>query len=312
MKHQASLRVLIPIIFLLSLFAAAMGLFYQAPGEPYAYTTLRGEKVTINGHGLYFYDTVSSAAQMQANDFIALVLGLPLLGISTWLAYRSRPGSANQLRGQLLLTGTLGFFLYTYMSMAFNTAINALFTVYVALFSLSLYAFILAMLSFDLPALPGRFSERLPRGWIAGLLIAAGVFLLLAWMGGRILPTLQPGSIPALENTTTMVIQAMDLGLIMPLAFLGAVLLLRRSAWGYLLSSVAVMKMVTMGAAVSAMGINMILAGTPDSPVLLIIFLALTAINLVLAVLLLRSIQNAQVVRPSVGMAPKKRVTKPA
>ena len=40
----------------------------QTPGAPYAYTSLRGENVTINGHGLYYYDTVSSVAQMQAND----------------------------------------------------------------------------------------------------------------------------------------------------------------------------------------------------------------------------------------------------
>ena len=32
----------------------------------------------INGHGLYYYDTVSSVAQMQANDLITLVVGLPL------------------------------------------------------------------------------------------------------------------------------------------------------------------------------------------------------------------------------------------
>jgi hypothetical protein len=288
MKYQRSLTWLILLIAILSLFAAAMGLFYETPGEPYAYTSLRGEKVNINGHGLYYYDTVSSVAQMQANDLITLVLGLPLLLSSTWLAFRG------SLRGRFLLAGTLGFFLYTYMSMSMNTAFNALFPVYVALFSLSLVAFIQCMLSFDLDSLPERFSPRLPRGWIAGLMIFAGLFLVLAWMGGRILPPLLQNQVPLLENTTTMVIQAMDLGMIVPLAFLSGILLLLRSAWGYLLSSVAVMKLVTMGVAVSTMGINMAIHGVQDSLPVLIIFIGMALVNVMLAVLLLKNITDPQ------------------
>jgi len=138
MKNHFALRWLITLIILLALFAAGMGLFYQKSGQPYSYTNHRGETVMINGHGLYYYDTVSFTAQQQGNDLVTLAVGLPLLAISTWLAFRS------SLRGHLLLTGTLGFFLYTYMSMSMLTAYNALFLVYVALFSLSLHAFLVA------------------------------------------------------------------------------------------------------------------------------------------------------------------------
>ena len=50
---------------------------------------------------------------------MTLAVGLPLLVVAAWLAFRG------SLRGQLLLTGTLGFFLYTYMSMCMLTAYNA-------------------------------------------------------------------------------------------------------------------------------------------------------------------------------------------
>lgn len=283
MKNQKALAVLIPLIALLALAAAATGLFYMTPGQPAAYTNHRGEQVTLNGSGLYTYDTVSTAAQMQGNDAITLAVGLPLLLVATLLALRG------SLRGRLLLTGTLGFFLYTYMSMSMLAAYNALFLVYVALFGLSLYAFILAMLSFDLADLPHHFSARLPRGWIAVVLFFGGGFLVLAWLGRILMPLLQ-GVDPALENTTTLVIQAMDLVLIAPLAILSGVLLLRRSAWGYLLASVFVMKGITMGLGVSAMGINMALKGVPDSLGILIPFLAFTLINLAAAVVLLKNI----------------------
>jgi hypothetical protein len=285
MKNQKSLKILIPLIGLFALFAVSMGLFYETPGQPYPYTNQRGERVMIHGHGLYFYDTVSTTAQMQGNDLITLVVGLPLLAISTGLALRG------SLRGRLLLTGTLGFFLYTYMSMSMLTAYNALFLVYVALFALSLYAFILSMLSFDLASLKQHFSSRLPRGWIAGVLFLIGGFLSLAWIG-RILPEISQNQVAVLENTTTRVIQAMDLVLIVPLAVLAGILLLRQNAWGYLLASVFVMKAITMGLGVSAMGINQILAGSPESLGIVIPFLVITLINLVLAVMLLKNVEE--------------------
>jgi len=278
---------LIPPIFLLTLIAALAGP-WPAEGTSYPLTTFRGEEVTINARGLYYWDTVSSAAQMQANDLIALTLGLPLLAISTWLARRG------SLRGRLLLAGTLGFILYTYITMMVGVHYNALFLVYVALFSLSLFAFVLVMMSFDLETLPAHFSEELPRGWIAGLLFFAAAFLSLAWLG-RIAATFAPGAIPALENTTSMFIQAIDLGLIVPVCILAGILLLRRHAWGYLLASVGLTKFLTLGIAVSLMGLNMARVGVPISPVELGIFLGMALAGVVMTVILLKHVREQPV-----------------
>ncbi len=284
MKPAPALKIMLPLIALLALVAAGLGLFDQTPGQPYPFTSVRGENVLINGHGLYYYDTVSSAAQQQGNDFVTLFVALPLLAISSTLALRG------SLRGHLLLTGTLGFFLYTYLSMSMLTAFNALFLVYVAIFGLSLYAFILCMLAFDLASLPAHFSDKLPRGRIATLLFVIAAFLSLAWLG-RILPPLLQNTPPILDNGITMVIQAMDLSLVVPLALLAGILLLRRSAWGYLLTSVFVLKAIALGLAVSAMVVNMTLAGTPDSAAIAIPFLVITALNLAAGYSLLKNIQ---------------------
>lgn len=284
MKSAPALKIMLPLIALLALVAAGLGLFDQTPGQPYPFTSVRGENVLINGRGLYYYDTVSSAAQQQGNDFVTLFVALPLLAISATLALRG------SLRGRLLLTGTLGFFLYTYLSMSMLTAFNALFLVYVAIFGLSLYAFILCMLSFDLDSLPAHFSDKLPRGRIATLLFVIAAFLSLAWLG-RIVPPLLQNTPPLLDNGITMVIQAMDLSLVVPLALLAGILLLRRSAWGYLLTSIFVLKAIALGLAVSAMVVNMTLAGTPDSAAIAIPFLVITALNLVAGSSLLKNIQ---------------------
>jgi len=279
-----ALKWLIPPIFVLTLAAALAGL-WPAEGAPYPLTTFRGEQVTINARGLYYWDTVSSAAQMQANDLVALALGLPLLAVSAWMAFRG------SLRGRLLLAGTLGFILYTYITMCFGAHYNALFLVYVALFSLSLFAFVLVMMTFDLDSLPARFSENLPRGWIAGLLFFAAAFLSLAWLG-RIAATFSSDSAPMLENTTSMFIQAMDLGIIVPVCVLSGILLLRRKPWGYLLASVGLTKFLTLGVAVSLMGLNMARVGVPVSVVELVIFPGMALAGVVMTVILLKHISE--------------------
>lgn len=283
MTLNPALKWLIPLIFCLTLVATLAGL-WPGEGQAYPLTNFRGEQVTINARGLYYWDTVSSAAQTQANDLVTLVIGLPLLAISSWLTLRG------SLRGRLMLTGTLAFILYTYITMCFGAAYNQLFLVYVALFSLSLWAFVLSMLSFDLKTLPDHFSEKLPRRGIAALLFFAAAFLSFAWLG-RIAATFQPGAIAALENTTSLFIQAMDLGLVVPLCVVSGVLLLRRSAWGYLLGSVGMMKFLTLGIAVSLMGLNMARVGVSVSPVEMLVFPIITLINLGMVATLLKNVK---------------------
>jgi hypothetical protein len=279
-----ALKWLIPLILILTLIAALSGV-WPAEGTPYPLTNFRGEQVTINARGLYYWDTLSSTAQTQANDMVTLVLGLPLLAVSFWLTLRG------SLRGRLVLTGTLGFILYTYITMCFGAAYNRLFLVYVALFSTSLYAFIFSMMSFDLKTLPSHFSEKLPRGWITGLLFFAAAFLTFAWLG-RIAATFASGNVPALENTTSMFIQAMDLGIIVPLCVLSGILLLCHNPWGYLLASVGMMKFLTMGTAVSMMGLNMARVGIPINAAEMGIFPAITLVNFVMVTTLLKHLNE--------------------
>lgn len=278
------LKWLVASIIVFAFIAALAGLL-PGEGQPYALTNFRGEQVTITARGLYYWDTVSSTAQMQANDLVTLVLGLPLLVISFWMTQRG------SLRGRLILTGTLGFILYTYITMCFGAAYNSLFLVYVALFSLSLFAFMLVMMSFDLETLPAHFSDALPRKWISGFLFFAAAFLLLAWLG-RIVATFSPNVIPALENTTSMFIQVMDLGIIVPVCILSGILLLRCHPWGYLLASVGLMKFLTMGAAVSLMALNMARVGVPVSIVELTVFPMIALANLFMVMQLLSNIKE--------------------
>ncbi len=286
MKTNAIAIRLTLIIIPLALLAAGAGVFWQGTGEPYLFHTLRGEDVLIRGHGLYRYDTINSSSQEVGADIVTLLIGIPLLVTGILL---SRKGT---LRGQLLLTGALGYFLYTYGSMCFLTAFNPLFLVYVALFSLSLFGFILSMKNLDEDKIARHILDGFPRRAIATYFIIVAVFLTLAWLGLVASPSLTWTPPNGLKSAITMVIQAMDLGIIVPTAFITASLLIKKQPWGYALSSVMLLKILTMGAALISMIIVQFLAGVKIDPVISIIFVLISISGIIFGIIALRNIRD--------------------
>lgn len=283
MKYKKSVTVLVLIIAVLSLTACIAGLAVRGGSGEYEFKSINNEIVKIYGQGLYKNDSVSCVAQGKASDLVTLVLGIPLLMISL---YFSNKGS---FRGKLMLTGTLGYFLYTYMSYAFLWNYNPIFLIYVILMSASLYAFILSLMSFDIADVPSKFKAGLPVKFLSGFQFFIAFVIGMMWLG-KIAPSLA-GAVPAgLEHYTTLVIQAMDLGIVVPTGILSGVMLLKRKPVGYLLSSVVIIKGITMLTAISAMIVNQLLYGVKVSPAELIIFPAFNLFAIVCLVLLLKNI----------------------
>jgi hypothetical protein len=107
---RTGLSTLTLLVSALALVAAGTGVLWTGHCVGATLHNLYGEPITLKGAGLYRNDSISAAAQVIAQDVITLALGIPLLLVSPW---RFRKGT---LRGQLLLTGTLAYLLYTYAS----------------------------------------------------------------------------------------------------------------------------------------------------------------------------------------------------
>lgn len=291
MKSTNILIRLALIIIPLALVAAGVGVFWQGSGASYPFKTLRGETVMIRGHGLYAYDTVNASSQEVGQDVVTLILGIPLLIAGIVL---TRKGS---LRGRLLLTGALGYFLYTYGAMSFLTAFNPLYLVYVTLFSLSLFGFVLALSGLNPNEVLRHVSGKFPRRAIATYFIVVAAFLSLAWLG-LVGPPSFTGNPPAgLESAITMVIQTLDLGVIVPTSLITAILLIQKRPWGYTLASVVLLKILTMGAALIAMIINQMLDKVAIDPVTSIIFALISISGIALAIAALRNIRDEAILQ---------------
>ena len=278
------------VIALLASAAASYGLSSWTPGGSPETLTVRGDRVFLYGRGLYRYDTLLIGAGFAGVDAVTLAVAVPLLVIAVVLYRRG------SVRGTLLLTGTLAYFLYTYASMAFGAAYNELFLVYVGIFSASLYALIAAIASVDLTGLPLHVSERLPRKAIAVYLFAVAKFLVIAW-AGDVIWSLVTGRVPkALGAYTTVVTYVLDLGVVAPSLTIAAVLLLRRKALGLLLSSTMLTLMFTIGSALIVQSAAIVIAGIAltrgEMIGLVISFGVLCVIGIVLAAVLMHHVSD--------------------
>ncbi len=233
MKSSKIIVWLSSLIIVLVLVAAATGVFYQMPGAHIDFVTVRGEHATYQGVGLYRYDPASVAREGVVWDVIDLCLALPLFAAAIVLSRR------DSLRGRLLLGGMLFYFFYQYMQYAVMLAFNPLFLVYVSIFALSGVAFFLNLGGIDVSRLPAHISARFPRRLFIGFTLVMSAALIVLWLG-RIIPYTLAGRFPdELAGMTTLVTQAFDLGIVVPLLLSTAILLWRRSAWGYLLAGIS-------------------------------------------------------------------------
>ena len=282
-KEERLFFGLILCIGFLAAAASLAGLFAGGGPGPWEYQTLNGEWVQIIGEGLYQKDSVSYVAQGKASDLVTLLLGIPLLILS---AHFQGKGS---FRGRLMTTGFLGYFLYTYMSYSFLWNYNSFFLVYVALMSGSLAGLILNLRGYDYPRAQSFFRPEMPARFLSGILFLIGGGVAFLWLG-KIGSSMISGVPPAgLDHYTTLVIQAIDLGFVVPAAVTGGVLLLKGRPAGYILSSAIIIKGAAMLSAMSAMIISMKWSGVPMSTVELLLFPAFNLLMILALFLLMKN-----------------------
>ena len=253
-------------IIILSIMASLVGIMSNEPSPVESFDSIFENRIEVYRKGIYAMNSVSVAAQGIASDWVIMLVGVPGL-ILSFLAYRKE-----KIKGQLIFIGILSFFFYTYMSYVFLWFYNELFLVYVALMSMSAFAIAGVFATMDL----NYFKKSINRkktiiGYaIIQIVVAAGIGLM--WLG-TIVPNLIAGTQPhILEHYTTLVIQAMDLGIVIPIAFYSSFKLLKKETIGYLLSPIILIKGMTMLLAIFAMLLNMLNHGVEVAAGQLLIF----------------------------------------
>jgi len=183
--------------------------------------------------GLY-RDNAFVKTTWLGNDAIKLFIAVPILIAA--LLYSGR----NSLKAQLVWMGALDYMLYNYAFYLFGAAFNWFFLIYVALTGLSIFALIFGLINLDSKGISQQFRERTPVKWIGGyfLFVAFGLSIVYLMQSISFVAT---GKVPAIVTTSghpTNVVLALDFTLLIPWFVLGALWIMKRQPWGYVVAGI--------------------------------------------------------------------------
>lgn len=240
--------------------------------------------------GVLESDAPMSVGNMRGTALAVLVIAVPLLVLAMGLAAR---GSR---RAVYVWAGALAYIAYNAVLFCFGSHFSSFFLLLTTMLALSFWALLTLLTSLD-PERLRAASSGVPARLVAVyalVLVAAFAMLWLRDIVPGILHNVAPASY---EGTGLIVspIHVLDFAFTFPVTIVGALWLLRRRAWGYVLTGL-VMVMMTVETAGIALDQTFGHRHDPSQPLAGVpIMIVLTAIGLGFCVLFLRGVQRGAV-----------------
>ncbi len=236
--------------------ASALGVFGRGSGTFESVVSSRGEAYEMAVDGVYANSSRALVAEGLGWDVFTLLAVVPALALVGWWVSRGSLG------GLFAAAGLLGYLVYMYLEYAVTWAFGPMFPLHVAILAVSTAGLLAVSSELAGAELGQRFGERFPRRAYAGLTVAMAVILSLLW-AARIATGLA-ADVPELAGETTMTVQALDLGLVVPISAVLAVAVLVRSRPGMVAATSFMVLFVAMSAAIGSMMISAwIMTGEP-------------------------------------------------
>lgn len=176
------------------------------------------------------------------NDIITLVFAIPLMMVSLILTVKGF------FKARIIWLGSLWYMIYTYLFYSYGASFNKFFLLHISIFIFSAYAFILGISTFNIGWLKATLSDnvKIPFKRISFYLLFFGLFIGGMWVAMS-LNYIFTGNIPdgiIQTGHSTAIVFATDLAFLVSLLIVGAYLLWYKNVFGYLISSILMIKCI--------------------------------------------------------------------
>lgn len=254
---RAPVTIPATILAILALISSVIGLLAEGGPGRQVVRTYRGAEVVLYGEGLYAADAWLQGSGNRGQDLAIVLVEVPLLLVAVWW-YRKGGRVA-----PAALTGVLGLFSYYYASMVFATAQNQLFPMYVAAAALASFSLVFVASRMAVAAEAAAQPDRPGRLALLIYLLAVATALVVAWLPGMLATAISGDIAEAVGLYTSAATEALDLGLVVPVAVIAAIGLLRRKASGRVLAFIMLVINVCIGILLMAQGVAQLVSGVP-------------------------------------------------
>lgn len=225
----------------------------------------------------------------KTTDLVTLFVPVPIFAVALFF---SRRGS---MRGLLVLLAMVDYSFYNYAYYLFGAAFNWFFLVYIAIVVLSAAALIAGLIKIDADKIKQQFRKNAPIRWVSGymLFVAAGLTTVYLMMIFGFIFSGQPPAIIEKTGHVTNVVFALDLSLVVPVLFLGAIWFWKKRPWGYVLAGISVLKGAVYTFVLAVVTIRASIAGVPDSASEIPLWSLLTVAGITASTILLANLKNS-------------------
>jgi hypothetical protein len=202
---------------------------------------------------VYAREAASWAAQGVGQDWVDLVVVVPLLVVSAVLALRGSRVFA------LLLGGALVYAAYSLVLYSFAMHFNSLFLVYSSGLGFAFYGVAAFVSAFSRTDAATWVDRAAPARLAGGYSVLLGVAFYLLWLS-EVVPALLAHTAPKSLQEVGLItnpVQVLDLGIVLPALILGGVALWLRQRLGYWLAPVMLAFGVLMDLALFGMAVSM-------------------------------------------------------
>lgn len=220
--HCNWIQVSAILILVLLAIITLSGMLSFSTQHKHIVTNLYGQSVEIYGYGVYQYDSYFKAPILIGSDWAMLIMVVPLIG---YYAFKG----ADTLQAKSNLFPILGIVLYYAFSISFGVAFNQLQLAYILLTTVAFFTLFSLLISVFAETRDHTCDFEIKKGELS-FLIVAGVANIIAWLPD-ILSSLFTGQpLMRIEMYTTEITYVLDMGIISPLVFITAYLLVKKKS----------------------------------------------------------------------------------
>jgi|SRR5690554_1285768 len=228
------------IIVVLVLVVASIGLFSNEFVIEKIVSNPYGDQFSLFGKGIYAYETMFKAPVLIGTDFVLLFILIPIFVYFQWIA------KENTLVKDILILGLLTCFMYYSSSLAYGAAYNAIFALYILLFSAVFFRMLELLIAFDYKKVAAIVSNKQPPRSVRIFLIIAGSSVLIWFV--EIVASIFNGRPPLhIGMNITEPTYVKDLALILPLCWLSSYWIGQKKASGFVVGSMMLILCASIG-----------------------------------------------------------------
>ena len=206
--------------------AAGFGVFARGDGAYQTVTSVRGVTYDMATTGVYAFNAERIVAEGVGWDVFTLFVAVPAMFIAAVAVARG------SFRARLFVLGLFGYFLYQYLEYAMTWAFGPLFPMFILIFGASVVGLVWLGASVAGDRIADGFGEHFPGRPFAVVSILMAVLFVVMWTGRIAAGLAGDLETAGLHGETTLVVQALDLGAVVPTALLISALAWRRTAVG--------------------------------------------------------------------------------